>query len=315
MSEDAQYIFLPKSHQAVNTLTEICLPFVALCTLRCLLCSQANNSGQTVINAVHEGQGCISRLTFGTPVPITTGGVTGLIVSALTNEVVKAAYAGSALLMDWKWSESYVTLCWVNSFQQGDLSPGHLGGSRWGLLPQQTVLIQGRAAFKTTISSKRHTEGIYLEAKRSHVWEPHQCCMQRLGIPLLALVEAGSAHVWQSRWAAALPDESYPTRNKHVMSSGNTWRTTTIRGLLSQHQTHARRHGGLWRTKTRRKQPCLHPWCPSAPTAHGQQPAWGMRNGCPSPLQAPHRTHTWHKRHAALLDHAPANLRQATGQP
>lgn len=101
MSEDAQYIFLPNFHQVINTLTEICLPFVVLC----LVCSQANNSGQVVIYAVHEGQGWISRLTFGTPVPATTGGVTGLIVSALTNEVVKATHTGSDLLMDWKWSE------------------------------------------------------------------------------------------------------------------------------------------------------------------------------------------------------------------
>ena len=50
--------------------------------------------------------------------------VTRLIVSALTNEVGEAACPGSDLLMDWKWSESYVTLCWVNNLNWQDLMAG-----------------------------------------------------------------------------------------------------------------------------------------------------------------------------------------------
>lgn len=46
MSEDAQYIFLPKFHQVVNTLTEIPLPFVVLCTSQWLVCSQAMTRGR-----------------------------------------------------------------------------------------------------------------------------------------------------------------------------------------------------------------------------------------------------------------------------
>lgn len=75
-----------------------------------------------------KGQGWRPQLTFGirfSPCSRNSSwGVTRLIVSALTNEVGKAACPGSDLLMDWKWSESYVTLCWVNNLNRRDLTAG-----------------------------------------------------------------------------------------------------------------------------------------------------------------------------------------------
>lgn len=73
-------------------------------------------------------QGWSPYLTFGTwfspGTHSSSQSVTRLIVSALTNGVGEAVCPGSDLPMDWKWSESYVTLCWVNNLNWRDLMAG-----------------------------------------------------------------------------------------------------------------------------------------------------------------------------------------------
>lgn len=110
-----------------------------------------------------KGPGRSPHLTFGVRCcPRThnsSRSVTGLIVSALTNEVGKAACPGSGLLRDWKWSESSVTLCWVNNLHRRDLMAGP-GSSGWvAPLSQESqylTVLKGLHFCQNRLFSTRH---------------------------------------------------------------------------------------------------------------------------------------------------------------
>lgn len=100
----------------------------------CLLWCYAPHSACFALNKCRTLRGRLEALiwvlAYGPPrTQNSSQSVSRLIVSALTNKVGKAACPGSDLLMDWKWSESYVTLCWVSNLNWQDVMAG---SDSWG---------------------------------------------------------------------------------------------------------------------------------------------------------------------------------------
>lgn len=172
-----------------------------------------------------KGQGWSPQLTFGIPFPPCTHNssqsVTRLIVSVLTNEVGKAAGPGCDLLMDWKWSESYVTLCWVNNLNRRDLMAGS-DSSGW------VTALSHESQFLTVFKGLRFCQ--------NWLFSTHSCWTTKMGWrDSISRVPAGQRQLWKHCFKTTDPyeDEGWAPESEPLTNTALA-QVTTPHGTSTQ---------------------------------------------------------------------------------